>query len=151
MLEGSLGYVDGDYKNVVFDLNGDGVIDTDDASLQIPRLANWTGNIGLIAEQEMDFGTLTGRVAYSHRDGAALTDNNLGFLNPSDRIDASVSFALMDGDMTFTLYGKNLTNDVQHGGDTLLPDILGPVPLGGTLAPLSRGRTFGIELRLNSF
>jgi iron complex outermembrane recepter protein len=151
LLEGSLGYVDGDYKNVVFDLNGDGVIDTDDASLQIPRLANWTGNIGLIAEQEMDFGTLTGRVAYSHRDGAALTDNNLGFLNPSDRIDASVSFALMDGDMTFTLYGKNLTNDVQHGGDTLLPDILGPVPLGGTLAPLSRGRTFGIELRLNSF
>lgn len=151
LLEGSLGYVNGQYKNVVFDLNGDGAINAADATLKIPRLAPWTGNIGLVAEQNTDLGRITGRVAYSHRDRAAFTDNNLGFLNPADRIDASLSLAILNGDLVFTLFGKNLTNDVQHGGDTQLPARLGPLPLGGTLSPLSRGRTFGIEMKVSSF
>jgi len=35
---------------------------------------------------------------------------------------------------------------VKHGGDTQLPALLGPVPLGGTFSPLSKGRIVGIEL-----
>jgi iron complex outermembrane receptor protein len=49
-----------------------------------------------------------------------------------------------------SLYGKNLLNDVKHGGDTQLPATLGPpaiaFPLGGTFSPLSKGRIVGIEL-----
>ena len=151
LLEGSIGYVDGDYRNVTFDLNGDGVLNSADADLDIPRLANLSANAGIIIEQETEIGLFTARASYSHRDRAAYTDNNLGFLNAADIVDASLSLGLLDGDMIFTIFGRNLTNDVQFGADSQLPNMLGPVPLGGTSATLSKGRTFGIELKFKKF
>ncbi|HOB15325.1 MAG TPA: TonB-dependent receptor, partial [Novosphingobium sp.] len=150
VLDGSLGYVDGNYTRVVFDINGDGVLN-DDLALKIPRLAPLTANIGLTVEKDLPLlGKATFRATYAHRDPAAYTDNNRGMLNAANRVDASLAFKVLDDRGTITIFGQNLTNNVQIGGDTQLPATLGGVPLGGTFAPLSKGRTFGIELRISN-
>jgi iron complex outermembrane recepter protein len=46
----------------------------------------------------------------------------------------------------FSLYGQNLRNEVNHGGDAQLPNLVGPVPTGGTFSPLARGRIAGLEI-----
>lgn len=151
VLEGSAGYTDGKYTNVIFDLNGDGLVNGADKDLDIPRLAPFTANISLSVERDLPaVGTTTLRVGYSHRDSSAYTDNNRGQLNAADRIDASLAFHVLDDRGTITIFGQNLTNDVQIGGDTQLPARLGPVPLGGTFSPLSKGRVFGVELRFSN-
>ncbi len=151
VLDGSLGYVDGNYTRVVFDLNGDGVLNDADLALKIPRLAPLTANIGLTVEKDLPLlGKTTFRATYAHRDPAAYTDNNRGMLNAANRVDASLAFKVLDDRGTITIFGQNLTNNVQIGGDTQLPATLGGVPLGGTFAPLSKGRTFGIELRISN-
>lgn len=151
VLDGALGYVDGTYTRVIFDLNGDGVVDAKDLKLMIPRLAPLTANVGLTVDQNLPLlGKTTFRASYAHRDAAAYTDNNQGMLNAADRVDASVAVKVFDDRGTITLFGQNLTNNVQIGGDTQLPTKLGGVPLGGTFAPLSKGRTFGIELRFSN-
>lgn len=147
ILTGSLGLLDGEYDEVRFDLNGDGVINQADLDLDIPRLADLTYNIGLIYENQMgSFGTGSLRINYSHRDEAAYTDSNLGILNENDRIDASFTL-VRDNGLSFSIYGKNLTDEVIHGNDSQLPALLGPVPLGGTFAPLSKGRVIGFEIQ----
>jgi len=79
--------------------------------------------------------TLNGN--YSHRDQTAFTDNNLGFVNAQDRFDASIGLDIQDTGASVTVYGKNLSNEVLHGGDTQLSN--------GTFSPLSKGRVIGIE------
>ena len=146
VLTGSLGVLDGEYDEVRFDLTGDGVINSADLALGIPRLADLTYNIGLVYDN--DLGSL-GRgsllINYSHRDEAPYTDSNLGVLNEQDRLDASYTVTMENG-LRVSLFGKNLTDEVIHGNDTQLPSLLGPVPLGGTFAPLNKGRVIGLEV-----
>ena len=49
----------------------------------------------------------------------------------------------------FSLYGRNLTDEVKHGGDTQLPDDIFTVPTGGTFSPLAKGRVYGAEVTVN--
>ena len=65
-------------------------------------------------------------------------------LNEQNRIDASVAVDILDTGAVLTLYGRNLTDEVNHGNDTQLPSMLGPAALGGTFAPLARGRQIGL-------
>ncbi len=150
LLRGSVGYTDGDYTDVRFDLNGDGVVDGADEDLDIPRLAPWTYNVGFVYDHDLgDFGLATLRFNYAHRDESAFTDNNRGILNAADIIDAGLDFLTWDDRAVLSFYGKNLLNDVQHGNDTQLGATLAGFPVGGTFAPLTRGRTVGVELRLS--
>ena len=61
-------------------------------------------------------------------------------------LDAGLDYTLANGHWTFSLYGRNLLDDVNHGGDTQLPAVLGPVPTGGTFSPLVKGRIAGFEV-----
>lgn len=147
VLRGSLGYLDGDYEAVFSDLTGDGVINNADLSLGIPRLADLTYNLGVIYEADLGrLGSGNFTFNYSHRDESPYTDNNLGFLNENDRFDASFTVT-RDSGLSISLYGKNLSNEVAHGNDTQLPSLLGPVPVGGTFAPLTKGRVIGVEIQ----
>lgn len=143
IINGSIGLIDGDFTNVTINLNtpdsaglalpaGD-----DDLELDIPRLAPFTASAGITYLHDANYGRYAVNLNYSHRDETPFTDNNLGFLNTQDRFDASIGLTMESG-WNFTLYGKNLTNEVLHGNDTQLSN--------GTFAPLSKGRVVGIEL-----
>jgi iron complex outermembrane recepter protein len=146
----SVGYLDASYDKVLFDLNGDGVIDGRDKELDLPRAAQWTTTVGLSHDMDLgSWGYMGSRVSYSYRDKSAYTDNNLGMINRQERVDAGLDFYSNDGHWVFSIYGRNLLDKVLHGNHTQLPDTLSGVPLGGTFAPLSKGRRIGLEVTYN--
>jgi iron complex outermembrane receptor protein len=146
----SIGAIDANYTKVLFDLNGDGVIDEADLALALKRAPKLTYSAGINWDVELgSWGYMTARASFSHRDRAAWSENNLAYIPAQDIVDAGLSFSSNDGRWVFALYGKNLTNDVKWGGDTQLPSTLGPVPLGGTFSPLAKGRIVGAEVTLS--
>lgn len=150
VLNASVGYIDPSYDEVRFDLNGDGVINGADKDLDLPRAANLTYSVGLTLDSDVgSWGSAVSRVSYSFRDDSAYTDNNLGFISEQAILDAGIDFMSADGRWTFGIFGKNLTDEVKHGGDTQLPTLLGPFPLGGSFAPLAKGRIYGVDVSYN--
>jgi len=149
-LFGSLGWIDADYDKVFFDLNDDGSIDSLDKKLKLPRAAEWTYNVGFTHDLDVaSWGYLTTRMNYAYRDNSAFTDNNLGFIRAQDILDAGLDFHAYSERWVLSIYGRNLLNEVKHGGDGQLPAALSIVPLGGTFSPLAKGRVVGAELSLN--
>jgi len=143
VLTGSIGLIDGDFTDITLNLNtpdSAGLVlpaGDDDLELDIPRLAPFTASAGFTYLHDATYGRYAVNFNYSHRDETPFTDNNLGFLNAQDRFDASVGLTMESG-WNFTLYGKNLTDEVLHGNDTQLSN--------GTFAPLAKGRVIGFEV-----
>lgn len=147
VLFGSVGWLDASYTKVFFDLNGDGMLDALDKGLDLPRAPEWTYDIGITNDLQLgNVGTLSSRVSYAYRDGAAWTDNNLGYLLAQDIVNFGFDFRPTGGHWIASIYGRNMLNSVSHGGDTQLPNLLGPVPTGGTFSPLAKGRVLGVEV-----
>jgi iron complex outermembrane receptor protein len=147
VLTASLGYIDAEYQAIFFDLTGDGVIDENDLALKPPRAPELTYSIGIT--QDFEFGNGSGlslRANYAYVDDAFYTDDNLGRLNSRSNLTAGIDWFSPTSTWIVSLYGRNLLDDVGHGGDTQLPAILGPIPLGGTFSPLTTGRIAGIEV-----
>jgi len=135
----NFGYINAEYDKVIYDLNGDGIVDSSDTELDIPRVPKTTYSIGL--NHDMDIGSwgyLSSRISYSHRDKTYYTDNNLGFIDEQDIINAGFDLHTNDDKWIFSIFGKNLTNEVKHGGDTQLSF--------GSFSPLSKGRIIGLEV-----
>jgi iron complex outermembrane receptor protein len=152
VLLASLGWIDPSYTSVRFDLNGDGVIDKEDENLELPRAAELTYSVGL--SHSLLFsggGQLNSRINYAYRDDSFYTDNNLGFLLSQDILDAGIDYLTPGGHWVFSLYGRNLLDSVNHGGDTQLPStiVVPTIPLGGTFSPLSKGQVVGLEVTFN--
>jgi len=144
---GSLGWLDPEYKKVRFDLNSDGMIDGRDKDLGPPRAAEWTWSLGLRHHLQVGgLGHVDTRVSYSYRDKSYFTDNNLGYILSQKILDAGLDFHMGNGRWVFSIYGKNLLDEVKHGGDSQLPSRLGPIPLGGAYGPLAKGRVIGGEV-----
>ena len=152
----NLGIIDDDYKSVAFDISSDGAIDDADTALRLPRVPEVTWGVGLLHELILPNGAIVSRVNYQFRDEFAYTDNNFGWIQAADNLDANITWETpMDG-LSVSIYGKNLLDQVQAGGDTQLP-FGGPLsngvnrpfdayPAGGTLSPLSKGRQIGAEM-----
>lgn len=137
-LSASAGYTDADYTKIHMDLNGDQVIDAADKALKLPRVSPWTYNAGLSYELGLgQLGDASWRVQYSHRDESAFTDNNSAFLSKVDLLDASVTYRPAGGRLTFSLYGRNLTDEDYAGAVVPLPF--------GTVRYLNEGRRYGVE------
>jgi len=146
----SLGYIDAEYDSVRFDLNGDGEISAADEDLDLPRAPELTYSIGLNYDWNIgSWGYATARVSYAYRDETFFTDDNRGLINEQDILDAGIDFYSNDESWVFSLYGRNLLDTVKHGGATQLPQALGPLPLGGTFAPLAKGEVYGAEVTYN--
>jgi iron complex outermembrane receptor protein len=155
-LQANLGYVDGSYDEVLFDLSSDGVIDAADRELEIPRLAPWSYGAQLTYQRQWSQGTFTVQGSGYHRDASAYTDNNRGSLRAADMFDANLSLGFMDDRLTVSAFGKNLKDEVTIGGDTQLPPNFPggpafPVPSlagpGATFSPLNKGRVYGLEVQ----
>src|SRR5690606_19205394 len=160
-LQANVGYVDGEYDEVRFDISGDGVVDARDENLEIPRLAPWSYGAQLTYRTELPFGSLMIQGSGYRRDSSFYTDNNEGRLRAADMFDVNVSLGLMDDRLVISAFGKNLKNEVTIGGDTQLPPNFPggpafPIPaalLGvdltgdnATFSPLNKGRVWGVEL-----
>ena len=92
-------------------------------------------------------GVVSGRISYAYRDDAFYTDNNRGYFLSQEILDAGLDFSTGNRHWVFSIYGKNLLDDVNHGGDTQLPETLsGILPWGGTFSPLVKGRILGLEV-----
>jgi len=150
VLTGSLGWVDPKYKSVRYDINSDGMVDHNDMTLGLPRAAKWTWSMGLNHDWTLSNSSLVAfRINYAFRDDSFYTDNNRGILLSQKMLDSGIDYNTADGRWVFSVYGRNLLNSVNHGGDTQLPSLLGPVPTGGAFAPLVKGRIMGIEITFN--
>ena len=145
-LTGNIGYTDGTYDKIKFDLSGDGVINDVDYALDIPRLAPLTWGIGGTYEAQFGTSTFSARINFNHRDAAAYTDNNLGTLNSADMLDASIGLRMMDDRLLLSVFGKNLLDEVTEGNDTQLPNTPAFGGAGATFSPLNKGRVYGLEL-----
>ena len=151
LLLASLGVINPEYDEVREDLNGDGVIDDLDKALDLPRAAELTWSIGFTHDLDIgQWGYLSSRITYAYRDESAYTDSNLGFILDQEILDVGLDFHSNGGHWVFSLYGRNLQDEVKHGGDTQLPDVIGPAPTGGTFSPLAKGRVFGVEVTYRS-
>ena len=156
-LTGNVGWLDDDYTDIRADISGDGVINDADFDLRLPRVPEITYGLGAVASFADAF---TANVNWQYRDEVAYTDNNLGFIQDIHRVDANLSWATPVEGVTLSVYGKNLLDEVQAGGDTQLSGAFGgPLstgqvvtfadqPTGGTFSPLKKGRVFGVELDL---
>ncbi len=150
-LVGSLGYVNPEYTKVKHDLNLDGTIDEKDGALELPRAAKWTYSVGLTHDTgAASWGRMTSRISYAYRDKSYFTDDNRGYILEQNILDAGIDIVPANGRFSIGLYGKNLLNEVKHGGDSQLPSTLGApplsAPLGGTFSPLAKGRVLGVQL-----
>lgn len=142
LLTASVGYTDADYTTVHTDLTGDGLIDDKDRALELPRVAPWSYGLGLTYDLALgDFGSSSWRLQYSHRDRAAFTDANTGFLSEVDLLDASVTYRRPDRSFSISLYGKNLTDEDYESAVVPLPF--------GIIRYLNKGRRYGIEFNLS--
>ena len=129
-----------------------GVFGAQDEDLDLPRAPEWTYSVGLNHDLELgNWGFMSSRLSYAYRDETAYTDSNLGYILEQEIVDAGLDFHTDDGRWVFSLYGKNLLDEVKHGGDTQLPDDLRTIPWGGTFSPLTKGRHYGAEIVYNFF
>ena len=69
------------------------------------------------------------------------TDDNLGVLDGGNLVDASIAYSPSDT-LTFTLYGRNLLDEVLRRSDF---DLSGLV--NSTYSPLKEGRALGVEVQ----
>lgn len=151
----NLGIIDANYDRVLFDISGDGLVNERDLALAIPRVVPITVGAGLLHELNVGRSQFLTRVNYQYRDKSAYTDDNFGWLNDLSMLEANITWVTPVRGLSLSVYGRNLLDQVQEGGDTQVP-FGGPrsngvqqpfqaFPGGGTFSPLMRGRNIGIE------
>ena len=157
-LAANVGLTDAGYRRVFYDISGDGVINAADLALELPRAPRWTwgGSLSYQADVMSDkFVRLF--ATFQHRDRFAYSDNNFGYNDAADRVDASIAFGCHSCGITLSLFGRNLTDEVQFGADAGLPFSGGPFsdgnnrpfdprPAAGTFSPVAKGRVLGVAL-----
>lgn len=151
----NIGIVDAEYDKVLFDISGDGLVDDADLALSLPRVSPITVGAGLIHDWDLGSSSILTRINYQYRDEAAYTDDNLGWLNALSNLEANITWNTPVDGLSLSLYGRNLLDEVQEGGDTQVPfggpnstgvrQPFAPNPTAGTFSPLMRGRNIGIE------
>jgi len=147
VVNASIGAINASYKNILYDLNGDGAIDRADLDLDLKRAPQLTYSLGFNVDFNVgSWGYVTTRASYSYRDRSWFNEANTAPLLEQEILDAGIDLHSNNESWVFSIYGKNLTNETRHGGSTILPTVLGPLPLGGTFAPLMKGRVVGAEV-----
>ena len=141
---------------MLFDISGDGVVNDADLALALPRVPNITWGVGVIHELDLGAGSLVSRANLQYRDEFAYTDSNFGYVDDVTNLEANITWNTPVDGLAVSIYGKNLLDQVQVGGDTQVPfggplsdgnnRPFDPRPAAGTFSPLSKGRQLGVEL-----
>ncbi|AKH68371.1 outer membrane receptor protein [Spongiibacter sp. IMCC21906] len=151
---GFVGYLDDQYKSLRFDIDGDGEINSKDKNLHLPRASKLTYGAHVIVDTPVkNFGMVSSRLSYSHRDKAYHLENNLGYYNPVDMLDLNISILPDDSKFRYAIFARNLLDEVNSTNDSLLPDIEsfggdgdGPLPTP-SFTSFNEGRVIGVEVR----
>jgi len=169
LLTANLGLLDAEYTDVKFDISGNGTVGPEDLALALPRVPEATYGVGFI--HDLDLGTsgsLVSRASFQHRDEFAYTDNNFGYIDEADQVDANLTWNTPIDGFAVSIFGKNLLDEAISGGDTQVPfggalagavpdgqnlsdgtnDVFDPNPAAGTFSPLQPGRVIGIEFSI---
>ncbi|HBJ91812.1 TonB-dependent receptor [Ponticaulis sp.] len=167
LVMGNIGLIDAEYTDVAFDISGDGVVDSADLDLSIPRVPELTWGVGVLYDHDLgDMGSVATRVNFQYKDQFAYTDNNFGWVQEFNSLTANVTWSTPWDGVQLSVYGDNLLDEVSVGNDTQLPfggalsgfipgsqnlsnginEPFGQNPAAGTLSPLKKGRVLGIEL-----
>ncbi|MEM8615899.1 MAG: TonB-dependent receptor, partial [Pseudomonadota bacterium] len=167
LLTANVGLIEAEYQDAFFDISSDGVVDANDLTLALPRVPEMTFGFGALYDLDLGNGTsLVTRVNYQNRDEVAYTDSNFGWINEAEMVDADLTWNTPVEGLSLSLYGRNLLDQVQAGGDTQLPfggnvaalapggenradgvnEPFSPNPAAGTFSPLKKGRVVGLEL-----
>lgn len=151
----NIGIIDDEYDEILFDISGDGVINDADLNLRLPRVPEITWGVGLVHELFLGDSEILTRVNYQYRDEFAYTDDNRGFVQDISNLEANITWVTPVDGLSLSVYGRNLFDQVQVGGDTQIPfggplsnginRPFDPLPGAGTFSPLQRGRNVGIE------
>jgi iron complex outermembrane receptor protein len=169
LLQANVGVIDAEYDSVLFDISSDGVVDDEDTALAIPRVPELTWGVTGVHNADLgNAGSLLTRVSYQYRDRFAYTDNNFGWVQEADILDANITWQTPRDGVSLSLYGRNLLDQVQVGNDTQVPfgfipgfgfgeqrsngvnEPFGDQPAAGTFSPLAPGRVVGIELTIQT-
>lgn len=152
----NVGVIDAQYDEVLFDISGDNVLNAADLALKLPRVPDVTWGVGVIHEADLGAGSLVSRANLQYRDEFAYTDSNFGYVEDIVNLDANVTWNTPVDGLAFSVYGKNLLDEAQYGGDTQLPfpgpnstrvnRPFAPFPALGSFRPLSKGRQLGAEV-----
>ena len=157
-LKASFGWLDFKYKDVRFDLDGDGIVTSADKNQEFPRVAEWTYSASVTHRQTLSIGAFTAQIAYDHRDDVFFTDNNLTPIHGPDLLRVRASLGLLDGKFEIAVFGKNLLNHtVASGSSAVASSISAPDPAfpttslftkigSGTFSPIQKGRVIGLEI-----
>ena len=146
-LTGFFGYVRGRYTRILYDISGDGVINGADQALRLPRLSPYTYGAGFNYQiSPHRLGRFVANASIAHRDRAYFSDNNLGYLQGADILDANLTWTPNGSPVSFSIYGRNLLNQSTLGTDSVLPAAFGGV--GASYSVLQKGRTIGGEMHL---
>lgn len=159
LITGYLGFIDGKYTRLGADVNSDGVINAADFALRLTRVPRYTYGGQITYDIPVGDNMLSAVVSLDHRDQNFFTDDNKGVIEGANMLGARLSYAMTNGAI-IALFGKNLLNEVVHGGVTSLGGLIdksGAFPLYitasfnpttpvGTLSNFSvRPRTIGVE------
>ena len=142
-LQGSLGYTNAELENFVNPRGGAGgapiVIDGTD----LPFVPKWQRNVNLLWDIPVGSGTLTLRAGYRFVDEVESTDDNLGYQGSSyEEYDASIGYAPDAGSWRITLFGRNLTDNIES---SLITNAVNP---GWILGQARNPKRIGLEFMI---
>ena len=141
-LYGNIGWLDIEYKDFIADLTGDGIA-TDNSGLDLVRAPEWDMSVGVTYEHDAgDMGVFSVGASFSYTDDMVLTTpNDVGFYRDQlDTIDAQINWRSADDRYRFSIWGKNLSDNVERLGGTPVATLFAfaaptqPRQYGATLA-----------------
>ncbi|MDX9873878.1 MAG: TonB-dependent receptor [Spongiibacteraceae bacterium] len=154
-LSAQVGYMDGKYNSVDYDLNRDGRVDGADKALDLPRQAPWSYGLAVDYQNTVPvLGDVAARLSYSHRDNSYFSDDNTGVLGSFSSLDFNLSSNLGTEHFKVSLYGNNILDKVTYNAVSLAPDLPnwgGDGPAGPLRVPSfsipNKGRVLGASVQ----
>jgi iron complex outermembrane receptor protein len=106
---------------------------------ELPRLAPTNYSVGLSLDLPVGTGVVNFATNYSFREEHPYNDSNTEIFDDQERLNASINWFLPDDVWQISLYGKNLSDEVNWGNLTSIAGIY-------TAGPMQKGRTIGLEV-----
>jgi iron complex outermembrane recepter protein len=135
------GYLHNHWDKLDYNFLGSGPVTEADYRLQLPFLSPWSYGINGSYAIPTTLGQVMVMANFTHRDATPSVDSNLGWLKAVDDVDAG-ALLKRDNHWTYSLYGKNLTNQATTGYT---------IPYGflphETASPLNKGRIVGVKVQ----